>query len=180
MIIVFFCNLFSSNWSTVLLSTNSVLEKQKNTQSSMRRRAEETKITNPHRWLKSLHHLSSAIKNILLLHRVWDPLCGFLRATAFFWTGIVDSRMEPCNVSAGANETSIILDPYQHAFTYPVRGLEMKSAPHGNSWNSHNLDGTDQFIDLNDPRNFHDSESFWGFGKWRKNPPQRPEFRIRN
>jgi len=35
--------------------------------------------------------------------------------------------MEPCNVSAGANETSIILDPYQHAFTYPVKSISLYS-----------------------------------------------------
>ena len=60
MIRVFFVICFASNWSTVLLSTNWLLQKQKNIQTSMRRRTGETKITNLHRWLNSLHHLSSA------------------------------------------------------------------------------------------------------------------------
>lgn len=84
--VFFFVICFASNWSMVLLSTNWLLQKQKNKQTSMRRRTGETKITNlytPLAELPSPLELSK-IKNILLLHRVCNPFWGFLRATVFF------------------------------------------------------------------------------------------------
>lgn len=94
--VFFFVICFASNWSMVLLSTNWLLQKQKNKQTSMRRRTGETKITNlytPLAELPSPLELSK-IKNILLLHRVCNPFWGFLRATVFFPANVTDGALQ--------------------------------------------------------------------------------------